>query len=561
VRFAPLLLLAAGLAAYHNSLDGPFIFDDLRSIRDNPHIRHLWPVADAISAPRKSALNGRPVPSLSFAVNYALGGLNVRGYHTLNLAIHLASALLVYGLVRRTLSEGVLRERYRDVAARLATAVALIWMIHPLLTESVTYIVQRTELLMGFFLLGTLYCFLRALRSSRPRIWFVAAVGSCALGMGCKEVMVVAPLLLFLYDRCFIAGSFRRAWQERWKLHASLAATWLILAPLVIHGQSRTGPASMFLEALTPWSYAKTQCGVILHYLRLSAWPSPLVLDYEDWPVAGSLLSILPAALSIVGLLVATLWALRAFPVWGFLGAWFFLILAPTSSFLPILTEVAAERRMYLPLLAVVLVLVLLVHEALRRFANQQGWRPPARGTIGTALFVAVSASLGFATISRNADYGSELAIWGDTVAKRPSNARARHNLGFALGNVGRLEEAMAQYGEAIRLKPDYANVHFNMGVTRAVQGRFRDAIPHYREAVRLEPGYTAAHHGLGNALVELGGLEEAIGHHREAVRIKPGDPQFRRGLAVALHRQGRSEEAKTHLLEAERLERAASVR
>ena len=229
-------------------------------------------------SPPICSVSGRPVECLTLALNYALGGLNVWGYHAFNLTVHLVSALVLFGILRRTFEGEKLRDRFGAAAIWLAAAIALIWEVHPLQTESVTYIVQRSELLMGLFLLLTLYCTLRGSQSSRPRAWYLAAVVSCALGMGSKEVMVGAPLIVLLYDRVFLASSFRELWQRRIGLYIGLAATWLILAVLV----ARTlHPATGFgIEGLTSWDYLKTEAGVIVYYLRLCFWPHPLVIDY-----------------------------------------------------------------------------------------------------------------------------------------------------------------------------------------------------------------------------------------------------------------------------------------
>ncbi len=209
------MLIAAGIWAYHSSFQGPFIFDDVHSIPLNPYIRHLWPIREVLTAPRNCSVNGRPTVCLTLALNYAWSGLNVWGYHAFNLAVHLLSALVLFGILRRTLDGEKLRDQFGGAAVGLAAAIALLWEIHPLQTESVTYIVQRTELLMGLFLLLTLYCTLRGACSVRPGAWYLAAVAACAFGMGSKEVMVSAPLLVLLYDRVFLASSFRELWQRR----------------------------------------------------------------------------------------------------------------------------------------------------------------------------------------------------------------------------------------------------------------------------------------------------------------------------------------------------------
>ena len=270
---------------------------------------------------------GRPVPNLSLAVNYAIGGLNVEGYHVVNLAIHILAALALFGLVRRTLLLPALVERFGSASTGLALAVALVWALHPLQTESVTYIIQRAEALVGLFYLLTLYCLLRGATSARTWVWYAATVGTCAMGMASKEVMVSAPLVAVLYDRLFISGSFKESLRRQWGWYLALAATWAILGLLVYMSLGRGGTAG-FNMGMSVWEYARTQFGCIMHYLRLAFWPSPLVLDYGDG-TASQAADIIPYAIGVGLLLAATAVALARRPKWGFLGVWFFAILRP----------------------------------------------------------------------------------------------------------------------------------------------------------------------------------------------------------------------------------------
>ena len=288
-------ILAAGIAAWSNSFNGPFIFDDLSAIQNNPTIRH-FPGWMNFLPPPATAISRRPVVNLTLAVNYAISDLDVRGFHAGNLLIHLLAALLLFGIVRRTLLAPSLRERFGRAASSLAMAVALIWAVHPLLTESVTYLTQRTECLMGLFFLLTLYAAIRGASSVHPWRWYAAAVAACALGMASKEVMAIAPIVVLLYDRCFLSGSFREALRSRWPLYLGLAATWAILCALLIaYPWGAATGAGFGLAEAGPWEYARTQPGVILNYLRLSFWPDSLCLVYF-WPIATNAMRIIPAA-------------------------------------------------------------------------------------------------------------------------------------------------------------------------------------------------------------------------------------------------------------------------
>ena len=525
-------ILFSTLLAYHNSFTGPFVYDDEFSIQENPTIRHLWPIWQPLSPPRTSGatVEGRPLINLSFAINYALGGYDVRGYHALNLTIHILAGLTLLGVVRRTLLQPKLRARFGAAANGLALAVAVVWTVHPLQTESVTYLAQRAESLMGLFYLLTLYCFIRAAGSPRPRGWYGLCVTACALGMASKEVMVSAPLLVMLYDRAFVSGSLREAWRRRWPLYVALSSTWILLGYLLLFtGSFHNAVRYAKSGGVVWWQYLLTEPGVILHYLRLAVWPHPLCFDYYGWPLAGSWLSVLPPALVTAVLLGATAWACKTNSTWGFLGAWFFLILAPSSSFLPT-DSPAYEHRMYLPLAALVVPGVMGLHAL------------AGRRTV--AVVVAVVVGLGVLTWQRNQDYRNGWAIWEDTVAQRPQNPRAFYNLGVALKQAGRMQEAMAQWEQALRLKPNYAEAHINLGTALLTLGRTPEAIGHFEQALRIQPDIAVAHSNLGAALMQIGRVQEAIDHYVRAIRIKPDYAEARNNLGIALWKTGKIPEA-----------------
>jgi tetratricopeptide (TPR) repeat protein len=544
VLLAAGLIVVAGLAAYGNSFSGPFIYDDLSSIRDNPSIRHLSAIGEVLSPPGNGeTVSGRPLLNLSFAINYAISGPSTRGYHVVNLAIHILNGLLLLGILRQTFCSSVLSPRFGRAALGLGWATAILWTVHPLQTESVTYIVQRAESLASMLYLLVLYCAIRGMHAKRPVGWYVVAVGSCWLGVATKETVVTAPLMVLLYDRTFVGGSLQEAFRRRWSLYVALAAGWMLLIGLLWS----TGLVGRREEmgTLDAWSYACSQPGVLLHYLRLSVWPDPLCFNY-DWPAGKTMGAILPAMTAVGLLVVATVRGLTGGRTWGFVGAWFFLILAPSSSVQP-LGQLAFEHRMYLPLAAVASAVV--VGGAMAgQWLARRGWLPGRAGMIAGVCVVTLAAVvLGQVTFRRNEAYGTELSIWQDTVAKAPHSSFAHNNLGVELTNSGRVAEAIEHCQEAIRLKPDNASAHANLGNALKEAGRAAEAIERYQEAIRLKPSDAQPHYNLGNALAKGGRVAEAIEHYQEAIRLKPDYASAHMNLGVLLGELGRLPEAIEH--------------
>jgi tetratricopeptide (TPR) repeat protein len=567
------LIAAMAMAAYHNSFSGPFIFDDPSAITDNPTIRHL---ASALLPPAGSTTAGRPLINLTFALNYALGGVNVWSYHAFNLLVHTLAGLTLFGIVRRTLTSRLaarrseisnLRFEIVADATPLALAVAVIWTVHPLQTEAVTYISQRAESLMGLFYLLTLYCFIRGAKSRiqasgvrhqekefktqnpqaslplsssltphAPRLpvrrsfseggWLTASVFFCFLGVLTKEIIVTAPMIMLLYDRTFVAGSFREAWRLRWRYYLGLAGTWLLLACLRI-GLSQ--PSVGFSQGITWWSYALTSCRSVVLYCKLAVWPHPLVFYYGANIIEHATEAV-PYALVLAALLAGMAIALMRWPVIGFASAWFFVILAPSSSVVPLVLQPMAEHRLYLSLAAVVAMVVLGLYALL--------------GRRSLAIGLALAVGLGMLTARRNEDYRSELVLWSDNVAKRPDDALSHLNQGYALLDLGRLAEASGQLEIALRLKPGYAQAYNDLGTIADRQGRFGEAVNDYTQAVRFADNLVAAHYNLAVGLHRMGRLAEAIDQYREVVNATPDDFMAQCNLGGALAQQGHLTEA-----------------
>jgi len=342
----PLLLVLICTVAYSNSFYGVFLLDDYSAIVNNMEVRHVLPFM----------VQWRCVTDLSFKLTYAVGQLNPAYYHAGNLLFHLLAGLALYGLVRRTLLQPLFGNKYGRSAAWLAFFSSAIWLVHPLQTESVTYICQRYESMMGLFFFLSLYCFVIGSMSERKRLWYDLSIASCLIGMGTKEIMAAAPFVILAYDYIFLSRSEAGPVTRRWRVHLALFLTIGALVALLVSTLAREmGTNSRFIH-ISPFLYLLNQCEVISHYLRLVVLPYPLCLDYA-WRPSGDVLRLLPYVALIVALFVVTVVAVSRRYAAGISGVLFFTVLAPTSSLLP-LADLAFEHRMYIPLAAVLCLIV-----------------------------------------------------------------------------------------------------------------------------------------------------------------------------------------------------------
>lgn len=523
------------IIAYVSSFQGKFVFDDYPGIVDNPLIRQVFPLGRFLDS-------SRPLVDLSLAFNFAAGALDPWGYHLVNLLIHLSATLTLYGIVRRTLTANKVPDASPGSSARLAFTIAVIWAVHPLQTESVTYLIQRSEAMMGLFYLLTLYCALRGMQSTRGAPWYIAATVACVAGMASKAVMVTAPVVVLLYDRCFMAGSFIAAFQKRRKLYGGLASTWLVLVAFgVVRGvmdtpQAEPPTVGFGYKGVTPMEYLQTQSGVILHYLKLSFWPVGLCLDY-GWPVAKTPWQIAGPAVVIGILIIASLWAFWRRRAAGFLGLAFFLVLLPTSSFVPI-KDLAFEHRMYLPLAAVV---TLISIGSWKLASLRAAWRKPAVAIAG--LVVVALCTL---TVLRNRIYADPVALWQDTVVKAPHHPRPHNALGYALLSRGDVAGAMAKFEDALRLDRGYAGAYANMGEACVRERRYDDAVLAFQTALEIDPDIlnARAHFHYGAALLELRRLDQAIEEFKASLSLDRRQADAYYFLATTLRLAGQRESA-----------------
>jgi len=577
--------LAAAALAYLPALRGEFQFDDWSSIQTNWAIRDPGRFVTELS-PLDLLGPGRPVTDATFALNYAVGELEPLQYHLSSLALHLGTALLAFLLIR-----GALRRAGHPRADPLATIAAAAFALHPLQTESVCYAAQRAEVLSAALFLGALLLLVRAY-DAWPRRgafgWAAAATGTAALALGAKTVAVTLPAAFLLWAAAFgrregdvtsLPGRVARALvlgAGAWALAiGSIARNLLLLGP----GQT----AGLHAGDLGPWRYLLTQLRVHWWYARLLAWPAGQSID-PAFPPSSALpdAETWAAAIGTVALLGIAGWlawraerdgapspARRAI---AFGVGWWYLLLAPTSSVVPI-ADVAAEHRVYLALLGGVLAV------AAAADALAASRRAHAVAAVGAA---AACVALTIAVASRAKVWKTELSLWQDAAEKHPDSYRALDDYAYALSKVAdRRDEALRTFARAQSLARtrrqlantarNYANLYLSAGqpeaalnvidigiaaeshdwelrATRASAlrplARLDEAHAEATRAVSLAPGEPLAHDMLGVVLLDRGEPERALAEFRVARETDPADPLYAEHAFLALARLGRRTDA-----------------
>ena len=544
------LLALVGLFAYFNSLHGDYLLDDFRFTNDAN-----------IGRPFQSEMAARPVIAVSLAINYWVDGLNPRGYHAMNLAVHVLAGLFLNDLVRRTLLMPRFAGQFDAWSGWIGLTCGLVWLVHPLNTQSVTYLIQRCESFMGMFFLASLWCYVRGATSERNLWWNLGALAACALGAGCKEMMLMLPPLALLYDRTFLTGSWRETLKQRWLILGLLAVPPAAgLLALVFTGffTDPKGTVGFGVKVFTPFTYALTQSEVVLYYLRLSVLPVGLTLDYLDWKPCTSVADCW-MSLSAVAILVAIVaWGVWRRAAWAVPAAGFFLILGPSSSFIPV-QDAAFEHRMYLPLIGVVVPIVCGIAWLALRLKCVNG------RVLGLAAGLVIFV-LGLLTASRNEDYSSPTRLLADNAAKRPGNGRVRLNLAIQLFATGDASGAETQLNEAMRLPLQLPTLRSELVKVLRELGRPADAVLVARQVLADQPESDPATYELGLSLLADGRIAESLPDLQRAAEKMPDNKFARLHYGVALWESGQTAKADvefraTHALDsnyAAQLNRAA---
>ena len=543
---APLLVVLAGFLAYSNSFQGVFLLDDESMIVDNPMIRSFTPVSKFIF---EGGL--RKLPLLSFAANYEMGGLDPTGYHYFNVAVHLLAAVSLYGLAFVTFSSPVWATEQRSQAALIAFFISLLWVVHPLNTQAVDYIVQRIESMMGlaFFLFLLLYASSRY--SKHPRAFLVAAWLVFCAGLACKEVMVMSLPVAMLYDRAFLSSSWHEAFRSAgvfWLACAlPLAVAAIFIIPAVLGSDSAVG---LSLKSVTPSQYLSTQPEVILHYLRLAIVPWPQVFDY-GWEPETNMTNILLASGVVLAVIAGLIWLFTRKPQFAFWGLAAALVLFPTSSFIP-LQDLAVEHRMYVPLAFVLVIGVLSLS-----FIGSKlfGGHPTL---ITSVICLGLSGILAMLTLSRNHEYKSKIGMWEDVVAKTVDSGsknmlagRAYSNLGNAYADKEQWEKSIECLEKALTCRQFASSVHGNLTRAYVATGKSQLAKQHCVKALELEPDSGRIRQQAGLIEIMEGNFAEAEKHFRMAHQMAPTDTVILVNLAQCNLQLGNPKEAESLLRKA----------
>jgi Flp pilus assembly protein TadD len=588
------LLFILGILGYSNTLNVPFQFDDVTFIVESPVVKNLkfyiTPLkAIAYMNPIEDypMLINRYIGSLTFALNYKIHGLDVTGYHLVNILIHLINSLLVYWfvyLIFLTLASGAGGDNslFLKHASTIALFSSLLFVTHPIQTQAVTYIIQRFASLATMLYLFSIIMYIKARLTLngiynsqgkkikvRAYIYYLTALFAAVLGMKTKEITFTLPVMIVIYEILFFNGATKR---RILYLVPFILSMLIIPATLIWFADISGGSGSVtrLQTDMTRFDYLFTELRVIMTYIRLMFFPVGQNLDY-DYPLFHSIfepevfLSFM-ALLTICFTITYSFWRYRiTLPLTRviFFGtAWFFVTLSIESSIIPII-DVIFEHRMYLPSIGLFLTISTLIVMIVERC--QQKW-------VERVVFLSVIIiSLIFmgTTYSRNNVWRDRVVLWQDVVNKSPEKARGYNNLGHAhyengnldsaikyfkksislddsfynynaymglgksLGKLGQLNEAIKVFREGKRINPHDAEIHINLGITFGKLGRINEAIKEFREALRINPNLAEAHNSIGIGLAKLGRTNEAIQEFREALRINPGYAEALNNLQI----------------------------
>jgi protein O-mannosyl-transferase len=538
-----LLICITGLIIYSNTFSVPFQWDEAAFINDNIIVKNFDYFLNPSSAEglqHYNSFNRRYVSFLAFALNYAIHGYEVTGYHIVNLLIHLISAILVYLLACLIFRTPFFENSgLRSESRLIALFAALLFVSHPLQTMAVTYIYQRITSLVALFYLLSLTAYIKSrLTQDNPRryAFYLVSLVSAILAMKTKENAFTLPFVVLMVEFLFFTGPVKPRLLRMIPILLTLLIVPLSLDKL--HGESIRVAGAMPSRS----SYLFTQFSVLLTYIRLLFLPVNQTLLY-DFPksvsffeprVALSFLGLMGIFLSGVYFFIRSRTAAPEFRIFAFGIFWFFITHAVESSIIPLI--VIQEYRMYLPSAG----LFMAFSAAIFYFSKKINIKQKNAILACCVIILALSA----VTYARNAVWGSRISLWEDVVKKSPGVAAGHFNLGYSYSQEKMFDNAIEQYRLTVKLIPDDYNAYAELGIAYAGKGLLDDAIEQYRIALSINPDYYYAHHNMGYALYRKGLFDKAIEEFQQAVRLNPGFAQSYVNMGIAYGDSGNLDKA-----------------
>lgn len=511
-NLAFIVIMLVGSIAYFNAFDVPFYFDDLDNIK-HPDLQMEVLTGEAVSkALTGGLLKTRPVTNFSFALNYYIGGYRVQGYHLVNLMIHITAGFLLFLLVKLTLALAGEGDDRRNIYL-ISLLAALLWLVHPLCTQSVTYIVQRMNSLVSMLYLLSLVIYIYARIEQqdsspglRPKVivlFFLSALAG-VVALGSKENAAMLPVTILVYE-WFFFRQLSRSWLKRALPVVGVIVLFIFtLAWLYTDGHVFERIVGGYGNRdFTLTQRLLTQPRVILHYLSLIVYPDPnrLVLDY-NFPLSTSFFSphiTIYAILCIVGFIGIAMFIAQKERIISFCLIWFFLNLLIESTIIPL--EMVYEHRTYLPSMGLITIFVMLIF----RFARN--------AVISTACVVGVCILFTVWTIQRNSVWRDPVALWESNLSKYPNDSRVHANLGSAYYEFGDIDKAEASYELAVKLQPTNKGVLKNLGVIALRQGDIELAKSYFNASLKQDKRFSPT-------LLELGWVYMREEQFAEAEKI-----------------------------------------
>ncbi len=548
------ILCVLGILVYSNTFHSPFQFDDEENITENVSIRNLrdlkaiwsyWPT--------------RFITYLSFAFNYHFNQQGVPGYHLGNLIIHLISAILVMWFILLTFSTPAIKDKeVSKYAKSIAFFGSLLFVCHPIQTQAVTYIYQRTASLAVLFYLASLSLYIKARllqnqssHSVIPGVCYAGSLIFALLGMFTKELVITLPLMILLYEFCFL----RAGKNINWKYVVPFLVILLIIPVTMLGSRSaRSGVMKELAKGsgeISRSHYFLTQFRVLLTYLRLLFVPLNQNLDY-DYPVSETLweMSTLGSVSVLLFILGTGILLFRRYRLISFCIFWFFLTLSVESSVIPLM-NVIFEHRLYLPMVSYSIFLPAMLYYLCRKIITNYELRITNsdksifnKARLWQVILLMIVTLYSILAYARNEVWKSELSLWDDTVNKSPGKARPYNNRGVVYSNMGEHDKALSDFEQALSINPNYENAYNNRGVAYVNLGEFDKAMSDFNQALRIDSSHADAYNNRGNAYLRKGKFNKAVSDFNQSLRVNSDNASVYYNRGIAYENTGKYDKA-----------------